>query len=157
MWLDLLVKIRILYGEVETNPQKAVQMRALTTQLPMESEPLRLAYQAAGKALEARETWLPWEKLACFKESMQLFAQAIAQNPIQIEVRFLRYTIQYNTPSLLGMSTDMAEDKKIILQYIQTDTTDTYMKVSIAKYLLKYGTFNRQELAILNALIIDFS
>ena len=150
MYADLLAKIRTLYGKIAEAPEKTPSLRLLIEQLPNESEPLRMAYRAAGKALEARETWLPWEKLRHFKEAMALFETIIQQFPTQIEVRFLRYTIQSNTPSLLGLSVNIADDKQTIARYIQTDTTDNYMKKAIAKHLLAHEKFTAIEKDILS-------
>jgi len=156
MLQDLLAQIRTLYGEVEEYPQKATQLRLLAEQLPTTSEILRLAYQAAGEALKARETWLPWEKLAHFQKAMHLFEDALLQNPNQIEVRFLRYTIQSNTPSILGMGVNMLEDKQLILQHITTDATDDYMKASIAKHLLKHAPLTIKEKKIAEQYIAHY-
>lgn len=146
---ELLYEIRNLYAIAANDSQKAIKLRNLVARLSNPHAPLLLAYQAAGEALKARETWLPWEKLAHFQKAMSLFAQAIQQNPTQIEVRFLRYTIQANTPTILGMNVNLAEDKQVILQYIQTDTTDEYMKISIAKYLFENALLTPQEKEIL--------
>jgi DNA-binding ferritin-like protein (Dps family) len=150
---DLLEAIRKLYAAAAEDTQKAQEMRALVAQLPAEFKPLRLAYQAAGEALKARETWLPWEKLRYFQQAMALFEQAIALSPTQIETRFLRYTIQQNTPSILGLSVNMTEDKQVILQHIEQDATDNYMKVAIAKHLWKHEHFGIKEQKILQSIL----
>jgi hypothetical protein len=145
MLSELLFKIRQLYKEAGESIEKARELRKLVEELPIEIEPLRLAYQAAGEALKARETWFPWEKLAHFQKSMEMFAKAIAQNKNQIEVRFLRYTIQKNTPFILGLSVDLQDDKQVILKHLQDSLTDAYMKTAIVKHLLENEHFNSPE------------
>jgi hypothetical protein len=146
---EKLSEIRHLYGTVADNTDKDALLATLAEQLPAETEPLRLAYRAVGEALKARHTWLPWEKLAYYKTAMQMFEQALAYQPAEIEVRFLRYTIQQNTPSLLGLGTDMEDDKRTILYNIVNSATDLYMKQSIANHLLKRERLTASEKAIL--------
>ena len=146
---ELLFQIRHLYKEVSDYPAKVTQFGAFIAQLPDELITLRLAYQATTEALKARETWFPWEKLAHFQKSMEIFKKALAYQPDDIEVRFLRYTIQKNTPSILGLGTHISEDKKYILAHIADSPTDIYMKKSIAKYLLENEHLNTQEKDIL--------
>lgn len=149
MTADTLFRIRHLYKEVSDLPAKTTEFRQVILQLPDEAKVLRLAYQATCEALKARETWLPWEKLAHFQKSMEMFAEILACHPTEIEVRFLRYTIQKNTPSILGLSTNTAEDKREIIAHFQTSPTEAYMKASIAEYLMKHEHLTSQEKAVL--------
>lgn len=149
---ELLSHVRHLYKEVSDYPAKIVQFRAFIAELPDEVAILRLAYQAAAVALKARETWFPWEKLAHFQKSMEIFNEALAYQTDEIEVRFLRYTIQKNTPFILGLGTHIVEDKKCILDNIKKSPTDMYMKESIAAYLLKNEYLTAQEKAVLTDL-----
>lgn len=150
---ELLSKIRHLYKEVGDLPAKTAEFRALIALMPDEIANLRLAYQATSVALKARETWLPWEKLAYFQQAMNLFEKALAYQMEEIEVRFLRYTIQKNTPFFLGLSTHVQEDKQLIIKYIESSNTDLYMKQSIAKYLLGQEYFANEEKQLLNQIL----
>jgi hypothetical protein len=150
---ELLAEIRYLYAEVADTTDKDALLATLAEQLPAETEPLRLAYRAVGEALKARHTWLPWEKLAYYKTAMQMFEQALAYQPTEIEVRFLRYTIQQNTPSLLGLGIDIEDDKRAIVAHILSAHTDHYMKKSIAQHLLEHERLAYQDRAVLAQIV----
>jgi hypothetical protein len=150
---ELLSQIRHLYKEVGDLPAKTADFKELIAQMPDELSTLRLAYEATTVALKARETWLPWEKLAYFQQAMTLFGKALAYQSEEIEVRFLRYTIQKNTPFFLGLSTHVQEDKQQIIKHIAASPTDLYMKQSIARYLLQHEYFTAKEKEVLSHIL----
>ncbi len=77
-----------------------------------------LGYKAATRVLLANFSLFPLTKLAYLKEAMQLFRQAVRQDPGNIEVRFLRYSIQHHLPTFLNESRDMPEDKAVLMERI---------------------------------------
>jgi hypothetical protein len=74
-----------------------------------------LAYQAATRVLMSHHSWMPLEKLAYLKEAMGLFRQAVRQAPDNVEVRFLRFSIEHSLPAYLSESGDLDEDKATII------------------------------------------
>lgn len=62
-------------------------------------------------------------KLEYFKQGSAMLDKEIAQNPNNVEFRFLRLAIQEAAPAILGYNTNIATDKKIIQQgYKQLDS-----------------------------------
>lgn len=92
-------------------------LAALAKQKPANA--LVIAYQACLETLKAKMLWNPLEKLAIVKQSQQTFAKAISISPHQLEIRFLRYSIQLALPAYLYLSNEMGEDKKLILKLMQ--------------------------------------
>ena len=39
---------------------------------------------------------------------------AVERNPTNLEIRFMRFSIQHHTPAFLGLSKDLEEDRKAI-------------------------------------------
>ncbi|MEM1134542.1 MAG: hypothetical protein AAGI07_01795 [Bacteroidota bacterium] len=76
------------------------------------------AYQAAAKALQAKNGWNPLARLSQLKQADALFESAIDREPSNIELRFLRLSVQYYTPRWLGLSDNLEEDKKVIISNI---------------------------------------
>jgi tetratricopeptide (TPR) repeat protein len=74
-----------------------------------------LAYKAATRILMSHHSWMPMEKLAYLKEAMHLFRQAVSYAPDNIEVRFLRFSIEHRLPAYLDESRNLEEDKAVIL------------------------------------------
>jgi hypothetical protein len=55
------------------------------------------------------------EKINLFKEGKQLLEKAVAKDSTNVELRFLRMTIQTNCPKALGYHKQIASDKTYIL------------------------------------------
>lgn len=56
------------------------------------------------------------QKIATFKSGVEMIENVIAENPKNIEFRFIRYIIQENAPKILKYNTNMLEDEKFIKQ-----------------------------------------
>jgi hypothetical protein len=50
---------------------------------------------------------------------MKTLSKAIAADPANPEIRFLRFSIQYYVPAFLGFSKNLDEDKKVIVQHFE--------------------------------------
>ena len=81
-----------------------------------EEDALLLAYKASVEALKAKHAWSPYAKLQYMNVFEKLMNQAVQRKPDDLEIRFLRYSIQYNTPAFLGYSGNMNEDKDMIVK-----------------------------------------
>jgi len=81
-------------------------------------KPIITAYIGALEALKAKHAWNPYAKLEYLDKSAATFAKAVAGDPQNIEIRFLRYTVEYYVPAFLGYGNHIAEDKRVIIQNI---------------------------------------
>ncbi len=119
-------------------------------------EPLVLAIIGALETLRARDLWFPLEKLYWSKKSQDTLAKAIALDPVHIETRFLRYSIQLSLPGYLNLSQHLDEDKRVIVQQIDTEKSrslgDETVHI-IADFMLKTGRCGQvEQLALQKAL-----
>lgn len=107
-------EIRKSYIKAVDNPSIAER---LSTELKKIAKPdaLTLAYIGSLEALKAKHTWNPYQKLSYMEEFNRIINEAIKRMPDNLEIRFLRYTIQYHTPSFLGYSKNLEEDKRVII------------------------------------------
>lgn len=55
------------------------------------------------------------DKLSNFKTGRALLEKAIAENPNNAEWRFLRFAVQENAPAIVKYSSNLDEDKKMII------------------------------------------
>lgn len=95
------------------------------------------AYQACAYAMKAKESWNPFSKLAYIRKYDQLMEKATDQSPNNIEIRFLRFSIEYNLPEWLGMSDHISED----IHYISNHTADIeqlMLHSEYAQYILYF-------------------
>lgn len=118
--------------------------------------PLELAYQAAGEALKAQEEWNPVEKLLYLKRFQKKMRKAISQGTDEIEIRFLRFGIEYHIPSILGFSSNLREDKTMIIDSVaQIDRfeIDQYFTAYILTLLSDSGLCTNREIELVKSKI----
>jgi len=76
----------------------------------------------------------PIQKWKCFKKGKENLEKLIVANKENVELRFLRLTIQENLPALLGYSDNKKEDKEFIFNRIN-NISDNDLKIKIVQYL----------------------
>ncbi len=112
-----LPKLRLNY--VKALDDKALASRQLDLLKEMPAKPaIFSAYEGAFEALMAKHSWNPYKKLAHLNRSQKILSQAIEATPRNIEMRFLRFSIQYYLPKFLGQSNDLQTDKSVMLEVI---------------------------------------
>ncbi|GAB2540828.1 hypothetical protein [Rufibacter soli] len=78
-------------------------------------DPLKLGYKAVSNAIMAKHAWSPYNKIKFLRTSAEVFEQAVALDNTDPEVRFLRYSIEYNIPRYLNMSHHLEDDKRVFM------------------------------------------
>src|SRR6476661_3554940 len=58
-------------------------------------DPLILAYLGSAQAIRAKHAWSPINKLNYLKEGCKTLDKAVNKNPNQLEIRFLRFSLQH--------------------------------------------------------------
>lgn len=117
------------------------------------SDPLYTAYYGSAKAVMAKHAWNPYRKLDYLKSGLQYIEDAVRRSPDNLEIRFLRFSIEYYLPSFLGMSKHLDEDGKKMLGLIESNRAgidDPVLLKNIVDFLKKSGRYNARELAALN-------
>ena len=100
---------------------EAVKTESAATQLEQQTrswqgkEALMQAYQGVALALKAKYSYNPYTKVSAVKEGSALLNAAVNRSAADTEIRFLRYSVEVNTPSMVGISTHLASDKAHIL------------------------------------------
>lgn len=115
--------------------------KALIKQLEPYSEknnPLFLGYRAGATMLMAKHSFNPFSKLSYFKKGRTMLEKAIQAESNNVELRFLRYTIQTNVPSFLGYSSQLEKDHSFLRQSV-SGVKDAELKKIITAYLKQKG------------------
>lgn len=73
-----------------------------------------LAYLGAFQAIWAEHTWNPSQKLRTFNKGKGNIEKAVKADPDNVEIRFVRYTIQSKSPKFLGYNSDIETDKAFV-------------------------------------------
>lgn len=111
-----LEKIRINY-EKAVSDKKICQ--AMISKLSANTDALHVAYLGAFQAIWAKHIINPISKLSTFKKGKKNIEAAVKSKPDDLEIRFVRLSVQRNCPSFLGYSSKINEDKKIVQSNIR--------------------------------------
>ena len=98
------------------------------------NNPLLLGYKGGATMLMAKHTINPFSKLSYFKKGRNMLENAIQADQMNIELRFLRYSVQTNIPSFLGYNDHLTKDELFLRQSV-TSVKDSELKKIITSYL----------------------
>lgn len=73
-----------------------------------------LAYLAGAEALKSKHAFWPFTKMTYLNESMDIFERAVELAPQDLEIRFMRFSILYYVPGILGYSNEKEKDLEVI-------------------------------------------
>jgi len=141
-----LVELRNLLF-VAPNSEATTKLIIEKTKDANESTAVLMGFKATATMLMAKHVVLPTSKYAYFNEGRALLEKAIKAMPYSIELRFLRFCVQCNTPSFLGYNGAMLGDKIMLIGYLQSEVSkgDLDLKARIKNYLLKSKKVNAVE------------
>ncbi len=120
--------------------------------------PLVLAYIGALEALKAKDSWNPYKKIKYLNLSNKTVKEAVVASPNDLEIRFIRFSIQFYLPGFLGLSKDMKADKNLIIQLLKQKHYGSADKVylqNIIKFMVDSKQCTPQEVAFLHEQSID--
>ena len=143
-----VIEIRNLY-EVAANSKSAnAKLINLLAEVKT-SNSLLTGYKGAAIMMEANHVFNPITKLSRFKKGKQLLEYAIKSDGANVELRYIRLTIQTNVPSILGYSSAIEIDKKIILSQLEL-LKDKDLRNRMISYLTRANVCNSEELRKIN-------
>ncbi|MBD2767670.1 hypothetical protein IC235_07170 [Hymenobacter sp. BT664] len=82
-----------------------------------ERDALVLGYKAASEAIRARDASM-FNKLTYVQNAAHTFEEAVGLDPQNPEIRFLRFSVESNLPSFLGLSKHVEEDKELLVNAV---------------------------------------
>lgn len=80
-----------------------------------DTSPAVMAYRAAGEAMMAQTLWNPLAKLSQVHRYEKMILQAVEKDMDNLEIRFLRFAIEFYLPRILMMSNHLEEDRDFII------------------------------------------
>ena len=117
-----------------------------TKNITDKGEPLLVGFKAMSLLMICNHVSNPFAKLSYFKDGKKLLEQAIKRDPTNAELIFFRFSTQTNVPAVLSYSSDIDNDKIILMNYLRTSSKlakpDLVLCKKIKDYLLssKYCT-----------------
>jgi hypothetical protein len=107
-------------------------------------------YKGAITASMANHATSKAEKIKLFNNGKKLLEQSINADSSNIELRFLRLTIQANCPKALGYNKQITSDKKYIVTNFESIKPGS-LKPKMAEYLLNSKLLTEEEKRKINA------
>ena len=109
-----LSELRELYIEASSEEDKANKLHELTKNSSIESDYKNFSYHAIAILLQSKFSINLIDKLKSFREGKEQLEKVISHYPKDIELRFLRFCVQYGTPTILDYKLNMEEDSQFI-------------------------------------------
>lgn len=109
---------------------------------------ITIAYRGAITTAMANHSKDKKEKITLFNSGKKLLEQSISADNINIETRFLRFTVQTNAPKALGYNKQIESDKEFILQNYPAITNIAIKRMisSFAQQSTALSTAEKQKL-----------
>ena len=114
------------------------------------SDKLILGYKGAISTSMANHVKNKQEKIKLFNNGKSLLEKSITADSSDVELRFLRFTIQSNCPKALGYYRQVNSDKKYIIDHLGS-VKNSSLKNKITDYLLNTVMLSQEEKQKINA------
>ena len=135
---DDLNKIRKSYLNASLNEDSCKNFMLNLKKVKIEESPLLEAYKISAELINIKYLKNPFKKFYLFNHYSKKLNLIINENPSQIEIRFLRYLIQLNSPDFLFYNKNIEEDYNFINKNISIENKDIQNFIfSIIKKQLK--------------------
>jgi len=138
------------------NGKKADDLHAQLLKLKPASNTLQFAYLGATEALLAKHSFNPFSKLNYVNSALIKLNKAVELNVEDIEIRYMRFSVEANMPSYLGYSKHIVEDKHVLvkgLKNIGLTSSNCEMYKIFAKGIMNTSYCNKEEKILLSTLI----
>ena len=122
--------------------------------------PIILAYYGGVEALKAKHAFWPFNKLSYFNSSMDILEKAVKEEPDNLEIRFIRFSILDNVPGILGFSEEREIDKdEIIFLLCNKDYSKLNAKIqrNIIRYMINSGRLSPGQIDLLTKHFPEYS
>jgi len=106
------------------------------------SSPLMLAYYGAAKTAKANYVSGPFDKYNTAKAGLGKLNASVTKSPTNIEIRFIRYSVELNIPAIMPFTNHTKLDKKFIVNHLDTEHV---FYPEIKSFMLKYGKLTDSE------------
>lgn len=95
-------------------------------------KPIYEAFFAVGNFFMAKHVVNPLSKYSYFSKGKKALENAVNKDPNNLEIRFMRYISQEQTPAFLGYNKDLKSDKTFILaEYKKSKDEDLIKRIKM--------------------------
>ena len=125
---QLLANIRQNIGEVFKTDTVCKRMLAAFEKTDISKSNLLLGYKGAVELGMGRHDPNVFKKMSWFGDGKEHLEKSIANDPQNLELRFLRLTIQTNMPAFLGYSENKEKDKAFVIENLEKAPSEEFKK-----------------------------
>ncbi len=137
---DLLTKdIRAAFFEASFDLEKAMALFDKINKISNPS-PVVVAYRGVLEAILVKTKWSPFAKFALLNKSRESFAKAVSEKSNDLEIRFLRFSVEHHVPDVLGYSQNLAADKDFIIENLHFFERDEHISDQMTDYIINFMT-----------------
>jgi hypothetical protein len=100
-------------------------------------------YIGTLEALKAKHAWNPYNKIKYLRNAEKIFQEAVAHDPQNIEIRFMRFSVEHNVPGFLGYNKNLTADRQEIIKQLDKkhySFADVRLVKTIINFLLDSKT-----------------
>ncbi len=143
--LDLnITEVRNNYKEAVISKSKTFVLSDDLKGITKNDDQRFVAYKGAVTALTAKYQKGAKLKGQTFKDGVKWIEYAVSQNSSDIEIRFVRLSIQQNSPKFLGYNDDIEADKIFLLKNFN-QIKSSELKKYLKGYILESENFTEDE------------
>jgi len=139
-----LSQVREKYPKAWNSPEITEALFTSLSALKNTDNKVLFVYKGAVLTLKAKHAKGVKDKKAFFKEGATLIESAINTSPDNLEMRFIRMTVQENAPKIVRYNKEIEKDKRFVLDnYTLSD--DKVLKKIIKQYINTSTLFTEEE------------
>lgn len=119
--------------------------------------PLILAYKGAAECIHAKYSFWPWDKLSDVNKGLELLNKSVEINKDNLEIRFLKFAVLHNLPSILGYSDEADQEANNIFSLLSKAnySYDEYLIKNVIQFLIDSERLTANQIKLLkNKLVL---
>lgn len=148
---SVLSSIRFHFEHINQSEEHVVKLKTLLKADSKLSAAILQGYLASCLMAEASYRSNPFDKIKHFNKGKELLEAAIKSYPEQIELHYIRYTIQKNVPSILNYNDALDKDKAFLIEHtasLKKEDVELYQKIKV--FLESHAKLSEHEQLKLN-------
>ncbi len=114
-------ELRSLYIYASNDEVECQKLLKLTEGSVLEEDIIAYSYHAVSKMLNSKFSLNPFFKFSEFNAGKDMLEEAISLEPNNLELRFLRYCVQINTPKFLNYKANLDADSLFISNQLESN------------------------------------
>lgn len=131
-----LQEVRKMFVAAATNKKLASELYQKLSENEGQLSVTQRGYYGLMEARMAEQSMNPWKRYSYFNNGKDRLESAIEASPENHELHFLRFVLQTQCPEFLGYTSNISNDKTMLLQALGKAELDAELESIIVTYLL---------------------